>query len=306
MDQTKSMQDTLPLQELAEPAPTGSGTVRVKYGVQSHIGKVRKNNEDQYLVARARKSLDILATGLTEEQTEPLLERDGYILLVADGVGGSAGGEHASAVVVNEAIRHIMETAKWFFRVDDPDEGVRLRLLQETLDRADRRLQDEAKADPTLAGMGTTLTAANIVAGGAFIVHVGDSRAYLFRDGYLEQLTTDHTLVQQFVTAGLLEPEAARTHRLRHVITNVVGGAPGVEGEMVSIRLKDRDRLLLSTDGLHDPVPDERIAELLLRHADPQEACRALVQAALDNGGPDNVTAIVADCAFEGHRTGGQ
>jgi protein phosphatase len=273
----------------------------MQFGAQTHVGKVRLNNEDQYLIARACKSLDILSTSLAEEPAAQLLKREGYFMLVADGLGGHAGGEHASAVVVNEAVRHIMETAKWFFRLDDPDEDVRLRLLREALDRADRKLREEAEADPTLAGMGTTLTALSIIGADAFLVHVGDSRAYLLRGGRLEQLTTDHTLVQQLVQGGLLTPEAARTHRLRHVITNVVGGSPGVEGEMVNLRLMDGDQLLLCTDGLTEPVSDDRIADILLHYPNPQEACRALVEAALNNGGRDNVTVVVAACAIDPH-----
>jgi len=273
--------------------------VRLQFGAQTHVGKVRSNNEDQYLVARAHKALDIIATSLQEEQPEQVLQREGYFLLVADGLGGHGGGERASALVVNECVRYIMETAKWFFRLDDPDEEVRLRLLREALDRVDRVIREEAAINPTLAGMGSTLTALSIIDADAFLVHVGDSRAYLLRDGKLEQLTTDHTLVQRMVEMGLLRPEAAKTHRLRHVVTNVIGASPGVEGEMLNFRLLDGDQLLLCTDGLTEAVPDDQIAEILLRRPDPQEACRTLVEAALDNGGPDNVTVVVAALAIE-------
>src|SRR5262249_54896057 len=161
----------------------------------------------------------------------------GYLLLVADGMGGVGGGEHASATVVRGVKRHLMETAKWFFRLDDPDENVRIRLLKESLEGLDRQLIEEARRDPALAGMGTTLTAAGIVDGAAFIVHVGDSRVYLLRDGQLEQLTRDHTVVQKLLDAGLVTPEGARSHRMRHVLTNSVGGSPGVSGEIVKLRL---------------------------------------------------------------------
>jgi protein phosphatase len=272
--------------------------VRIQYGAETHVGKVRSSNEDQYLVARAVKSLDILATTVPQKSSAQLLQQEGYFLLVADGLGGHLGGERASALIVNEAVRHIMETAKWFFRLDDPDEDVRLRLLHEALDRADRKLREESERDRTLAGMGTTLTALHILGADAFLVHVGDSRAYLFRDDVLEQLTTDHTLVQQMVQGGLLAPEAVKTHRLRHVVTNVIGGSPGVEGEIVNLRLRDGDRLLLCTDGLTEPVPDEQIAEILRHAPDPQQASHALVEAALNKGGRDNITVVVAACGF--------
>jgi PPM family protein phosphatase len=282
------------------PMPAKPLHVNFDFGAQSHIGKVRAKNEDHYLVARAAKALDILATSLPEEKRTPLVQAEGYMILVADGMGGRGGGELASAFVVNEALRHVTETAKWFFRLDDPDREVRIRLLHETLERADRKLREEAEEDPTLKGMGTTLTAVSLVGPDGFLVHVGDSRAYLLRDGTLQQLTTDHTLVREMVEKGILTPEGARRHHLRHVITNVIGGPPGVDGEMADFRLKDGDRLLLCTDGLTEPVADDQIREILLQNPNAQVASDALVEAALNNGGPDNVTVVVATCAMEG------
>jgi PPM family protein phosphatase len=108
-------------------------------------------------------------------------------------------------------------------------------------------------------------------------------------------LTRDHTVAQQLVDAGIIGPEEARSHRLRHVLTNVVGGKPGVRGEIVKLRLGDGDRLLLCTDGLHEMVSEDRIAQILESEPRPDNACRALVKEALRNGGRDNVTVIVAN-----------
>jgi protein phosphatase len=281
------------------PVPTESAAlpkVPVQFGALSHVGKVRKNNEDQYLVARLKKTLEVLQG--SSPAAEGLEELDSYMFLVADGIGGAEAGEHASAFVVREAKKHLLFTAKWYFRLDDPDEEVRLRLLRESLERMDRTLIEEAQMDPSLAGMGTTLTAAGSFGLDLFLVHVGDSRAYLFRDGNLEQLTRDHTLAQDLIESGLLEPEEAKTHRSRHVLTNALGGMSGVHGEVIKVRLVHGDRLLLSTDGLHDLVEHDRIRDLLHLHTDPKAACQALVEAALDQGGRDNITTIVA--AFGG------
>jgi PPM family protein phosphatase len=280
--------DTLPL----TPAKPGAG--RVECAGLSDVGKVRPNNEDQFLICRLCKSLEVLQSSLPPEAGAALTDRPGYLLVVADGIGGSGGGERASAVVVEEAKRYVLQTAKWFFSLDDPGEEVRLRLLRESLERVDRRLIAEAEANPALAGMGTTLIAATVVSGDVFMLHVGDSRAYLFRDGELSQLTRDHTLAQHLLDAGVLQPAQAKVHHSRHVLTNALGGTPGVKGEIVKLRLADGDRLLLCTDGLSDMVGDEQIAELLRAHPRPEEACRALVSAALDHGGRDNVTVIVA------------
>jgi protein phosphatase len=277
--------------------PHVSGPPRIEYAALSDVGKVRRNNEDHFLVCRLCKSLDVLDTSLIGEADGRRDERAGYVLLVADGMGGVAAGERASAAVVRGVRTHLIETAKWFFSLDDPDEAVRISLLRESLEGLDRQLIDEADRDPTLAGMGTTLTAAGILAGAAFILHVGDSRAYLLRDGELAQLTRDHTVAQQLLDAGLLRPEEARSHRLRHVLTNSLGGRPGVSGEVINLRLRAGDRLVLCTDGLHDEVADEGIEAALRAHPGAGDACRALVDAALQQGGRDNVTVIVANYA---------
>jgi protein phosphatase len=209
-------------------------------------------------------------------------------------MGGVAGGEVASAMVVEGVKEFVVRTAKWFFRLGEAEEEQRVRALQEGLKRLDRELYERGRADPSLTGMGTTLTAARSTGDEVFLLHVGDSRAYLYRAGELDQLTRDHTFTQGLVDAGLVRPEEARRHRLRNVLTNVVGGEAGVRGETASFRVSDGDRLLLCTDGLTGPVEDARIAELLTRHPDPQEACRALVDAALEGGGRDNITVVVA------------
>ena len=289
------------------PDPSTAETVRITttelpampptvltFGAKTHQGLIRENNEDQYLVVRLRKSLDLLDTSLGDDDRPRLADQEGFVLLVADGIGGRAGGERASAMVVKETTRYLLGAAKWFFRLDDPDEHVRLRMLQEALDRIDRQIIEEGQENPALAGMGTTLTGASIVGTDLFVVHVGDSRAYLYRDEKLEQLTTDHTIVQELVDQGVISPEAARSHRLPGVLTKALGGKPGVEAEFVKLRLLPGDRLLLCTDGLSELVHDDQIAEILKLHSDPIDACDTLVGAALDTGGRDNVTVIVA------------
>jgi protein phosphatase len=282
--------DTVPV---LKPGPQAIAT-RVTFWAKTHMGLVRENNEDQYLVVRLRKSLDLLDTSLPADDRPYLTDQEGYVLLVADGIGGRAGGERASAMVVKETTQYLMGAAKWFFRLDDPDEHVRLRLLQEALNRIDRQIIEEGQENPALAGMGTTLTAASVVGTDLFVVHVGDSRAYLFRDEKLEQLTTDHTLVQELVDQGVLSPQAARSHRLHGVLTKALGGKPGVDAEFIKLRLASGDRLLLCTDGLSEMVPDNQMTEILRLHPDPTDACDTLVGAALDAGGMDNVTVIVA------------
>ncbi len=287
-----------------EALPANAGMSRgslLEFAALSDLGKVRPNNEDHYLVCRLCKSLEVLDSSVPDPRHGTMDHREGYLLLVADGMGGAAAGEYASASVVEGVKRHLMQTAKWFYSLDDPDEKVRLRQLREALERLDRELIEKGEDDPRLAGMGTTLTAACMVNEEVFIVHVGDSRVYLFRDGAVERLTHDHTVAQTLVDAGIIGPEEARSHRLRHVLTNVLGGKKGVTGEIVKLRLGDGDRLLLCTDGLHDMVSEDRIAQILQSEPRPDKACRALVAEALQNGGRDNVTVIVANHSLEAH-----
>jgi protein phosphatase len=290
--------DTDPEITAVPPAAPPTLRARVEFGALTDPGKVRPNNEDQFLVARLTKTFEVLATSLSADAVPRPPEPEGYLLVVADGIGGAAAGERASALAVQEGIHHVVRTAKWFFSLDDPCEEFRLQAVRETLERLDRQLVREAEANPALTGMGTTLTAASIVGAELFVVHVGDSRAYLLRRGRLEQVTRDHTLAQTMVDAGWLNAEEARTSRMRSVLTNAIGGQPGVRAEIHQLRLADGDRVLLCTDGLTDRVEDGRIAELLAAHPRPDQACRALVEAALEAGGRDNVTVVVANCAI--------
>jgi len=141
--------------------------------------------------------------------------------------------------------------------------------------------------------MGTTLTMAYSVAQDLFIVHAGDTRAYLYHDGRLQRVTHDHTLVQLLVDNGAISPEEARHHKRRNVVTNVIGGpGEGVHADIHKIRVQDGDVLLLCSDGLSEPVDEESIAAVLAETQDPQAACDRLVDLALEHGAPDNVTAV--------------
>jgi protein phosphatase len=271
-----------------------------KFGGLTHPGKGRPNNEDQYLIARANKSLQVLQSSLAPQELAEVPDEEGYLMLVADGLGGHAAGERASALVVNELQRLVVTSFKWFYHLGDPDEADRARAIQEGLGRLDRQLFAAGRADWSLEGMGTTLTAASLVGAELTVVHVGDSRAYLFRGERVERLTQDHTVAQVLVNAGRLRPEEAKLNPFGHVLTNALGGrTPGVRGEIRRLPLADGDRVLLCTDGLTDLVSDDRIAALLGLHAEPEEACRALVDAALAGGGRDDISVVLAACTIK-------
>jgi serine/threonine protein phosphatase PrpC len=167
--------------------------------------------------------------------------------------------------------------------------------FRKALGRADERVCAEAREHPELYGMGTTLTTAYAFRDELYVVHVGDSRCYLLRDGTLRQVTSDHTMAQEMLRAGLLGVAEAARHQWRHVITNAVGGSePGVRPEVHKLDLRPGDCLLLCSDGLSEMVPDAEIAAVLRQEADPRRACERLVAEANARGGRDNITAVVA------------
>jgi PPM family protein phosphatase len=282
------------------PSSSTSPIVKLSCGALTHQGNLRSNNEDHFLVARLAKSMQICQSSLKNSGETRFSDDDGYLMVVADGMGGAAAGERASALAVESLESFALNTLKWFLHFDKSDEHQLVNELRQGLEIADRAVVDEADANSRLTGMGTTLTMAYSVGLDLYIVHAGDSRAYLLRDGNLEQITTDHTLVQFLVSGGVLSPEAAKTHSRRNIVTNVIGGPnAGVHAEIHKILIQDGDVILLCSDGLNEPVEDGLIAETLNATADPEAAANKLIELALEHGGPDNVTAIVAHYSVE-------
>jgi PPM family protein phosphatase len=272
--------------------PKPSLTVRA-HGLTDR-GRVRPSNEDQFLVATLAKALQVLHASMAKSRVEYGAER-GYLFVVADGMGGHQAGEQASALAVDLIEQFVLNTFKWFFQLQGPEGQSVLTEFHNALRHTDARICRAAAEHPALRGMGTTVTMAYAFGGELFVVHVGDSRCYLFRDGDLYRLTHDHTLVQELVERGHLKPEDAPKHHWRHVVTNVVGGTePGVKPEVHKIGLEAGDQLLLCSDGLTEMVSDEEIAAVLRAEADPARACERLVAEANERGGKDNVTVIVA------------
>lgn len=229
-------------------------------------GLVRTSNEDAYLVA------------------EPLFA-------VADGMGGHQAGEVASGTTI-ETLRQLAQGI-----ASDEDPGA---ALVESARAANRAVYEKAAGDPALLRMGTTLTAAIARDGQLSIAHVGDSRAYLFRGGKLEQLTQDHTLVAEYVRYGRMTEEEAKVHPNRSIITRALGVEPDIPIDTVTLGIKEGDRVLLCSDGLYSMVPDETIAEILAKIPDTSAATKELVDAANAAGGEDNTTVLVIDVLGDG------
>jgi serine/threonine protein phosphatase PrpC len=278
--------DTVTLPEVHPPLSVRS------FGL-TDAGKVRATNEDQFLIAVLLKALQVQETSLPQAKVQRSSDRS-YLFVVADGMGGHAGGEQASAMAIDSVETFILGTFKWFAQFKGPEQDQVLADFQSALGQANARVLAEAAERPELEGMGTTLTLAYSLNDVLFVAHVGDSRCYLCRGGMLYRLTRDHTLMEEMVRSGALAAEEVAQHRLRHVITNAVGGtSPDLKVEVHKLHLEDGDRVLLCSDGLTEMLPEEEIAQALHTEGEPEQACRRLVARANEAGGRDNITAVV-------------
>jgi serine/threonine protein phosphatase PrpC len=272
-----------------------SSLVRIDVSALSHTGHHRRNNEDHFFVAKAARTLETITTSLPAGDVPELSEEINYIMVVADGMGGHAAGEVASRMAITQLIKLALEAPNWILRVDEGFEREIAERSRSRVQKVGTMIVEEGQRDPALKGMGTTLTIARSLGRDLMITHVGDSRAYLLRGGRLHRLTRDHTYAQLLVDIGELAPAEVASSRHRHVLTNALGGATDdVQVDTDHVGLKNGDRVLLCSDGLTDLVDDEAITRTLSEAPRSSDACERLVQLALDGGGRDNVTAIVA------------
>jgi PPM family protein phosphatase len=246
----------------------------IRFHARTDVGRKRKNNEDSLLAA----------------------EEHG-LFVVADGVGGRKAGELASAITVNTFQKygqrfHEAVTAFDRDRSSEARNAV-LALLDEATNTASKRVY-EAAASTGRLGMTTTVVAAVVGRGGVFVAHVGDSRAYLLRDGSLRQVTEDHSMVNQLLRQGSITPDEARTSRYRNVITRAVGLYPTVQVDTLFFDPLRGDRILLCSDGCSDLLQPGAMASML-RGGSVTDAVDALIEASLDAGGKDNVTVVVIE-----------
>jgi protein phosphatase len=284
-------QAEMPTPEPVKPKP--SGTLAVKAFGITDTGKVRATNEDQFLIAELTKAMRVWQTSLPEPKVQVGEER-AHLFLVADGMGGHRAGERASALAVVAIEQFTLNSFKWFLGSNSADAQRILAQFQSALSQADAHILDASAADPELRGMGTTVTMAFHLGTQLCVVHVGDSRAYLYRDGELLQLTQDHTLMAEMMRSGALRPDQVAGHRFRHVITNVVGGEElGVSVEARALEVQAGDRLLLCSDGLTEMVTNDTIAATLDAEPTPELAAKQLLAQANESGGRDNITLLI-------------
>lgn len=238
------------------------------------VGRKRQNNEDNYLI--------------NDELS---------LFIAADGMGGHAGGEFASQIAVNTVEEVFLNLESDNEAVGDLGDGGIERLTQEKLEYAirlaGRRIWEKALEEPEYRGMGTTALALYVLGDKAFISHVGDSRAYRYRDGVVVQLTEDHSLVNEQIKAGLISPEHAKTHRLKNIITRSLGYQEEVEVDTLIEELVPGDIFVLCSDGLSNLVEEPDMQTIMSANR-LQESAIQLIELANERGGDDNITAILA------------
>jgi serine/threonine protein phosphatase PrpC len=266
-------------------------SVRVDVAGLTEVGRKRKTNDDHFVIASLQRTVVIRQTSLP---SDPAFDRlrgpEGLLMMVADGVGGRPKGALASRTAVTTLVDYIGQAAACFHQLDVDQEHQFLEQLELGVLEAHRRLL--AEGDPTY-GPATTLTMAMLIWPRAYIVHVGDSRAFYLRKGRLRQLTRDQTTGEYMVDSGAWTEEQARTAPLGSTLASALGSEE-LTPAIGLVDLQPGDSLLLCTDGLTKHVGDERIVELLGGAASAEAACRSLIDAALADGGTDNITAVVA------------
>jgi protein phosphatase len=264
-----------------------AGDIVVHVFGRTDVGRTREHNEDAFVVA------DLTADNATL-QPEVRTHRTGNkgsLFMVADGMGGAAAGEIASAMAVDAVLNQLRAT--WL--VDSTSEPQSfVRAIKVATKAANEQINTFATTHPEYRGMGTTATVAGLLGDTLYIAQVGDSRAYLVRDGVARQITKDQSLMQKLIEAGELTEEEAEHSERRNIILQALGPEPTIKVDLTHQTVRRGDQLVLCSDGLSGQVSKEEIAEVVTKENDLTIACRELIDRANANGGPDNITVIIA------------
>jgi protein phosphatase len=270
--------------------------VRVSVFGKSDTGRNREHNEDSFLVADLTAKNASLQPQVREHELGP----KGSLLVVADGMGGAAAGEVASAMATKTIYDHVAN--KWGADSENTPQQFAYR-LKEAVELANQRIHGYAKEHPEVRGMGTTTTAVGILADHMYLTQVGDSRAYLVRGGSAVQLTKDQSLMQRLVDAGELTEEEAEKSERRNIILQALGPDPRVRVDLTHQEARRGDIIVMCSDGLSGQVKKDEIAEVVTQNlTDLAAACGRLIDMANERGGPDNITVVVAHLSGEGLR----
>jgi serine/threonine protein phosphatase PrpC len=258
----------------------------------THPGKVRRENQDHFLLCSLRRQLVVRASSVPD--ADKLLgetTRLASLAMVADGVGGAARGETASRVALMAVTKYVTRGLRCYYGAWDTDQEF-FDALKQGARECHEELLHLGEAEPESAGMATTLTLYLGLWPRAYLLQVGDSRCYLLRHGELTQITRDQTMAQEMVDMGAMKQEEVSGTRFEHLLTSSIGGQQ-TEPKVTRVDMTWGHVLLLCSDGLTRHVPDERLRDVLRSMTSARQACETLLQAALDGGGTDNITIVV-------------
>jgi protein phosphatase len=259
----------------------------------THAGKVRRVNQDNFLICAMRKSVAVYASSLDDADARfGGSERVGLVAMVADGVGGGLTGDAASRLALEAVMQYVNRTMRCYSSEDETDDAGFAKSLQAAALASHEDILRQAEENPAMHGMATTLTLWLGVWPRAYILQVGDSRCYAMRDGELRQITRDQTMAQELVDAGALNAVDAKGTRWAHVLSSSIGG-PQTAPVVHRVNQYWGQIGLLCSDGLTKHVSDDRIRERLLGMSSAREGCETLLQDALDAGGSDNITIVI-------------
>ncbi len=265
-------------------------------GAKSLRGKQRSQNDDHYLAIQLARSQTVLQTSLAASDLPGHFEEQAFAFMVADGLSDRGTGSMASRVALSTFAHLALHYGQWNVRIDGFTAAQVMDRAQRIYERINDAVLKRGQSHAELRGMATTLTAAYSAGDDLFIAHVGHSRAYCYREGELIQLTADHTLEGRMSGGPQLQSVQRSAQDLGHILTDTLGGKRGLPEVLIEhTRIRDGDRLLLCTNGLTDVLDNDQIADVLSCHRGPQEECDALATLALDRGGEDDVTVLVAD-----------
>lgn len=269
--------------------------VTVETSGLSDRGLKREGNEDHFLIAQIDRTWRTVQTNMPADALPQYATESVTSQIVADGMGGAAAGEVASRTAIGTFVDIVLRTPYLILRLDKQSTRDVMTRMAARFAQITQALEAAVRRDPTLAGMGTTMTLVANFRADLLVAHVGDSRAYLYRQGRLERLTRDQTMVQSLLEKGAISPDEIATHPLRHLLSGVLGtkGKP-IDVELHFVGLEDRDQVLLCTDGLTEMVPEPMIADVLEHALTAEAACKQLIDLANSRGGKDNVTAVVS------------
>jgi serine/threonine protein phosphatase PrpC len=274
----------------AVPAPKPREDEIDAHGV-THPGKVRRENQDHFLLCSLRRQLVVRASSIPDADGLAESERLASLAMVADGVGGAARGEAASRVALKAVTKYVTRSMRCFYGAWEDDQEF-FDTLQEGARQCHAELLSHAEEDPGYSGMATTLTLYLGVWPRAYLLQVGDSRCYLLRNGELSQITRDQTMAQEMLDHGLMTAEQVAGTRLEHTLTSSIGGRQ-THPKVTRFDMTWGHVLLLCSDGLTRHVSDDRIRDVLRSMTSARQACETLLQDALDDGGSDNITIVV-------------